>query len=249
MIRRMFRCQCCMQNASADLDSSSQYNEGPPETINIREKTNIKHHNNTEDILEDSILPRTGEEQQICALAREKDEEVPTALRKRFNEDFKEFVDGYNNDDGDFIDMSRPQNAYYSERAWGHKVYQTRRIGKNIALSTKPSNGKPSRNDESSVFDPFNHRSMPTEVRGITLRQLRAVVSLVKRRCSIEYWERPIYRDGAKTDQTERVILENATLHDINKYIIKPFTKYSRMSFVETLPSTKGTQDPRWFKR
>ena len=90
---------------------------------------------------------------------------------------------------------------------------------------------------------------MPIEVRGITLRQLRAIIPLIKRRCEEEKWSRPVYKNGVKTEEVERVTLENATLYDINNYIIKPFTKYSKKSFVETLPSTKGTQPPGWFVR
>ena len=41
---------------------------------------------------------------------------------------------------------------------------------------------------------------------------------------------------------------EKVTMHDINTYIIKPpYTKESESSFVETLPSTAGTQPPRFF--
>lgn len=54
-----------------------------------------------------------------------------------------------------------------------------------------------------------------------------------------------MYKDGVKTDDEEGVTLKNATMYDVNEYIIKPFTKYSQQSFVETLTSTKGTQPPR----
>jgi len=76
------------------------------------------------------------------------------------------------------------------------------------------------------------------ELRGITLRQLRAIWVNVKRRCVKEEW---------KDHNGKRLTPDRVNLYDAKKYIIKPFTSLSRKSFVETLPSTDGPQPPRWF--
>jgi len=79
---------------------------------------------------------------------------------------------------------------------------------------------------------------MLIELRGITLRQLRATRENVKRRCEKEGW----------TDYEGNLLTpETVTLHDVDKYITMPYTKESESSFVETLPSTAGTQPPRFF--
>ncbi len=76
------------------------------------------------------------------------------------------------------------------------------------------------------------------EERGITLRQLRAIVANIDRRCFGEKW----------TDKRGKLLTpETVTLHDVNRYIIKPFTFRSRRSLVEELPSTQGPQYPRFF--
>ena len=160
-----------------------------------------------------------------------------------FYEDFKELIQGYENDEGEFIHMSQPRDASYSSKtkSWGKfEAEETKRLGEDLNLTSAA---------KYESFDPSSFRSMPTEVRGITLRQLRAILPLIKRRCEKDKWTRPVYKDGVETKKKETVTLENATMYEINKYIIKPFTEYSQKSFVETLPSTKGTQRPRWFVR
>jgi len=76
------------------------------------------------------------------------------------------------------------------------------------------------------------------EMRGITLRQLRAVYVNIERRCTIEGW---------KNDKGDILTPDNVNMYDVNRYIIKPFTCTSKKSFVESLPSTAGTQPPRWY--
>lgn len=161
---------------------------------------------------------------------------------KKFHKDFKELIKGYkiNWYSSEYIDMSQPRDAQYQ------KLRSTERIGKDVQLTSR---NKYEKKISSKFCDPYGYRSMPTEVRGITLRQLRAIIPLIKRRCEREQWTRPVYKKGIETTEKEKVTLENATMYDINKYIIKPFTEFSQKSFVETLPSTKGTQPPRWFVR
>ncbi len=74
--------------------------------------------------------------------------------------------------------------------------------------------------------------------RGITTRQLRAVWANAKRRCKSEKW----------TDQDGKLLTpDRITMHDINRFVIRPFTVTKRKSFVELLPSTNGPQNPRWY--
>lgn len=179
--------------------------------------------------------------------------DTPKFQRHRFSKDFKELIKGYKiNWPRKFIDMSQPRDASYSAETDYNfdtdqeETVETERLGKDVCLTSaaRHQNGI-----KHKSFDPYGYRSMPTEVRGITLRQLRAILPLIKRRCEEEKWTRSIYRKGKKTKKKEKVTLENATMYDINNYIIKPFTEFSQQSFVETLPSTKGTQPPRWFVR
>jgi hypothetical protein len=182
--------------------------------------------------------------------------ECYNADENEFHKKFKELIQGYDNDKDEFVDMSQPRDAYYvvSEK-WnydkGVSDEETKRLGEDVILSpTATIRYMLKHGFRNKYFNPYSYRSMDTEVRGITLRQLRAIIPLIKRRCEEENWTRPIFdKDGKETEKEEAVTLENATLYDVNKYIIKPFTKYSQKSFVETLPSTKGTQPPRWFVR
>ncbi|GFH44498.1 hypothetical protein CTEN210_00972 [Chaetoceros tenuissimus] len=165
---------------------------------------------------------------------------------------FKELIDGYENDEGEYIDMSQPRGASYSVKTktnlWNGNniVKRTSRLGRDANLSSRIPNKVLDiyQTVTTSGHDLHSFRSMPIEFRGVTLRQLRAIIPLIKRRCEEENWTRPIYKNGVETDDFERVTLENATMYDVNEYIIKPFTQYSQQSFIETLPSTKGTQPP-----
>ena len=75
---------------------------------------------------------------------------------------------------------------------------------------------------------------MPVEFRGIDLHQLRAIKANVERRCGEGKWT------GWKGNL---LTPEKVNFHDVNKYV----TKQSESSFVETLPSTAGTQPPLFF--
>ena len=167
--------------------------------------------------------------------------------KQQYYKNYKELIEGYENDNGEHVDMSQPRDASYAEFKWDDDLkkevlLKTHRLG-----STKPLKSKLKGNMK--MKNPYTYRDIPSEVRGITLRQLKAIIPMIKRRCDEEEWTRPTFSNGVKTDGVERISLENATLHDVNQYIIKPFTEYSQKSFVEKLPSTKGTQDPRWFIR
>lgn len=165
---------------------------------------------------------------------------------------FIELTDGYENDEGEYIDMSQPREASYSTKTKMNAVVKrTSRLGEDVSLSVQKRNKAINiyHTITTSGWNLHCFRSIPMEVRGITLRQLRAIVPLIKRRCEEEQWTRPVYKNGYRTNDVKRITLENATMYDVNKYMIKPFIKYSKKSFVETLPSTKGTQPPRWFVR
>lgn len=113
--------------------------------------------------------------------------------------------------------MSQPREAsYISKTNIYSKILETKRLGEDVGLTSTAK----------YEFNPSTHRSMPTEVRGITLRQLKAIIPLIKRRCEEEKWTRAVRINGVKTDEVESVTLENATLCDVDKYIITPFTEH-----------------------
>lgn len=148
--------------------------------------------------------------------------------------------------------MSQPREASYSAKTKINAVVKrTSRLGEDVSLSVQKRNRAINiyHTITTSGWNLHCFRSIPMEVRGITLRQLRAIIPLIKRRCEEEQWTRPVYKNGYRNNDVERVTIENATMYDVNRYIIKPFTEHSKKSFVETLPSTKGTQPPRWFVR
>jgi len=73
---------------------------------------------------------------------------------------------------------------------------------------------------------------------GITLRQIRAIMKNIERRCAEEKWT-----DNEGNALTPEIVC----MYDIMENIIMPFTEQSQKSFVETLPSTKGPQLPRHY--
>ena len=129
--------------------------------------------------------------------------------------DFKELLVGYNCD-GKWVAMDTPRDPVY------HKTDETGKIEEVINLKKIG----------------VDRQKIPVEYRAITLRQLRAVVANIKRRCVAEKWTN--YKGEALTP-------DMVTLYDVDKYVIRPFTVKTKKSFVSTLPSTAGTQPPRWF--
>ncbi len=76
------------------------------------------------------------------------------------------------------------------------------------------------------------------EERGITLRQLRAIQANIERRCVDERWV---------DSRGDMLTPKTVTFWDVNKYVTRPFTYKSKRSLVEDLPSTAGSQPPRWY--
>ena len=143
---------------------------------------------------------------------------------------FHEFNKGYKHDGGGYVEMDKPRPCSYIRHCYENNtviVKETITIGESIRHRKSP-NG-------------FAHITpMAVELRGITLHQLRAIRANVERRCEKEEW--------VSTKDNETFLTpDKVTLYDINKYIIKPYTEASESSFVETLPSTAGTQRPRFF--
>ena len=64
----------------------------------------------------------------------------------------------------------------------------------------------------------------PTEHRGISLVQLRAVLAHIGRRCAAERWS---------DWQGTLLAAEKVTLYDCTQYVILPFTVQRRCAFVE----------------
>jgi len=144
------------------------------------------------------------------------------------NEKFKELIVGYHFDN-EFVSMDQPrlclrQNTDYHGKLVGD--YDT--LGEEVCAITSTENTFSSL----SNVAPDLFREINVELRGITLRQLRAMDALIDRRCTEEKW----------TNSPDKV-----NLHDLNRDVIKPFTENTKRSFVETLPSTAGTQPPIWY--
>ena len=159
--------------------------------------------------------------------------------RKRTRAKFHEFNKGYTHKEEllppyphlQFVEMGKPRKCSYSKKT----EYENRKFNvKETVTIGEPITRQKLRLPEGSA----KITPMPVELRGITLRQLRAIKANMERRCEEEGW-----KDWKKNILTP----EKVTLHDINNYIIKPYTEASESSFVETLPSTAGTQTPRFF--
>ncbi len=142
-----------------------------------------------------------------------------------FRDTFKELINYYMYK-GVKVDMASPKECSY--RKWDDDAREVKRVilGKRILPCKKVGNRR------------FSHTPMDVQYRGITLRQLRAIYANIVERCEKEGW---VNHKG------QRLTPETVTLYDIDKYIVKPFTKDTQASFVETLPSTGGTQPPRFF--
>lgn len=83
-----------------------------------------------------------------------------------------------------------------------------------------------------------NNLTIPkVEQRGITLRQLRAVMATIVRRCKEESWTD--LKGNALTPET-------VSFYDVDTYVVRPFTVKKSQSFVTCLPSTAGSQPPRF---
>jgi len=133
---------------------------------------------------------------------------------------FYELTQGYVYN-GEWIDMSRPWQCKKAIREQGDNY-----DWKTIKLGDKKERGL----DGTHNF--------PVEFRGLTIRQLRAVDTITRRYAEEE---KMIDENGTRLDY------EEVSLYEINTHIIKPFTKVSKKSLVESLPSTAGTQPPEWF--
>ena len=140
---------------------------------------------------------------------------------------FDELDQGYDYE-GKYVEMDNPRRCSYNKKTDSFGVpEETVIIGNEIRSEISPN--------VSTLIIP-----MPVEFRGITLRQLRAIIANVKRRCVKERWV-------STKDNKTLLTPDTVTMYDINKYVIMPFTMESEASFVETLPSTAGTQPPKFF--
>lgn len=75
--------------------------------------------------------------------------------------------------------------------------------------------------------------AMKVEERGITLRQLRAVWAHVQARCTVDGWTNV---------RGELLTLDDVTLYDVVRYVIKPSTHFRGCSYVEFVASSAETQ-------
>lgn len=139
------------------------------------------------------------------------------------------------------IHMNKPiptvYNQHYSKST---KIKKQTRLGTDIhTVSTTSDNG---------IHEaPF--RSLKVEARGITYRQMSAIMANVKRRCEKEGWTREIVDPDTNSPSGTYIRLtpDIVNMHDIERYVIGPYTQATGRSLVESLPSTSGTQPPRFF--
>jgi len=142
------------------------------------------------------------------------------------------------NDDGEhggeikeeFVEMAKPRPCAYNSKTDMHgDVIKTVKIkADTTSSSTPPPLDHP-------VGDSF---TLPVRHSGITGRQLRAVLLNLERRCELENW----------TDKDGNYLTpERVSLYDIDTYIIRPYTRRRKISFVQALPSTAGWQPPQFF--
>jgi len=118
-----------------------------------------------------------------------------------------------------FIDMATPRPCSYNKT---YSMYDN--VEETITIEA-PSSYIPS-------------STLPVEYCGITLRQIRAVLANMERRCVEEGW----------TDRDGKLLTpEQVNFYHLNEYIIKLFTTEQKTSFVEALPTTTGPQLPRFF--
>ena len=134
------------------------------------------------------------------------------------------------------IHMNKPiptvYNQHYSKST---KIKKQTRIG----TDTTPDNG--------IYAAPF--RSLKVEARGITYRQMSAIMANVKRRCEKEGWTREVVDSDTNSPSGTYIRLtpDIVNMHDIERYVIGPYTQATGRSLVESLPSTAGPQPPRFF--
>jgi len=135
------------------------------------------------------------------------------------------------------LGMSQPRKCAYERQKYDrmtrkHQTYTTVLKGPTVvpqhvySKKTKKHNSVPALPSIPSI-----------QYRGITLRQLRAVVANIKRRCVLEGWTN---LDG------KLISAEEVTMYDADRYVLRPFTVFKKQSFVTSLPSTDGYQRPRW---
>ena len=176
-------------------------------------------------------------------------------------------------DKSEYIRMDKPHQCSYTKKTdYKGTPKETLNLGQPIprqacSTVTVTGTGTGTTNDSSMTITP-----LPVEMRGITLEQLLAVVANMERRCQEEQWvstrstttttttttttattstdpDITTSTTDTDTDTTDTIFLtpEQVTWYDMNKYIIIPYTSSTESSLVETLPSTSGTQPPRFF--
>ena len=122
----------------------------------------------------------------------------------------------------EFVEMGKPRPCTYNKTDWKGEVTDT------VKIEAPP-------HDTTSSTLPVG-----VEYSGITMRQLKAVLANMERRCVEEGW----------TDRYGKPLSrEKVNLYDLNKYVIKPYTVRGKKSFVHSLPSTDGPQPPPLFRK
>lgn len=159
-------------------------------------------------------------------------------------EKFKELLDGYHLEvDGKdkWVDMSQKTTCRYYKTDEDGKKTKDMKItviqseassieaerGHGLSSSYVSYSPLPIEGDTVQRVAPKRHECA---LMGITLRQLRAVMANVNRRCEDENW----------TNSTGKLLsAKEVTMRHVTSYIVKPFTmdkKFKQFSFVQNLP-------------
>jgi len=136
------------------------------------------------------------------------------------------------------LEMSQPRKCSY-ERQKYDRMSRKHQTFKLVLEGPPPRRPENVYNKKTKKYDlvPVPISIPPIQYRGITLRQLRAVVANIRRRCVLEGW---------KNFEGKLISAEEVTMHDADKYVLRPFTVLKKESFVTSLPSTQGYQRPKW---
>jgi len=157
---------------------------------------------------------------------------------------FEELDEGYNFTHKwgktEWVDMSKPRPCSYmkDDRATPCSYTKWNDVSNKYEIVTVVRDSRLRRLLNFTIRSRSHDDTPGVELRGITLRQLRAIMANIIRRCKVEKW---VDFKGVKLDP------EDVKLYDADKYIIRPYTVKGRKSLVAQLPSTAGPQPPRFF--
>jgi len=168
----------------------------------------------------------------------------------RFTEVVASQCSMFDHDDADFQALDTDGDRSIDEKEFYTFLRATyRSIGKRKFLAQLGMIGEMMHPEDNSEYDPYRdlrtgHGCVITLVqdRGITLPQLRTLLSHMKKRCVDEVW-----KDTGEHSPTKgkRLQGQNINLYHTTELVIKPATAQRCCSYVEFVAT--GPQTPKWF--